>query len=145
VSIDLWALIGRQTDLQLPLIDSPFPLLLPDFFMRWVRLRLGRPCPDNGSVSLMVRGCSPGFGFGRKSGELVAPGRPRQTRRLAIGHLVQKGAPGRSCWARVGVGRRAANFVRGTLVHHYRAVLAWCAKIFCPIASGYRGIDLPEI
>jgi hypothetical protein len=144
VSIDLWPSIGRQTDLQLPLIDYPFPLLLPDFFMRWVRLRLGRPCPDNGSLSLMVRGCSPGFELAGKVVNLLRQvGQDRPTALPSFtwwcrGRQAGDAGPG---WGR----EKGANFVRGTLVHHYRGVLAWCAKIFCPIASGYRGIDLPEI
>jgi hypothetical protein len=69
-SIDLRSLNGRQTDPQLPLIDFSLPPIFLNsliFWMRWVRLRLGRLCPENGSVSLLARGCPPGLGLSGKS------------------------------------------------------------------------------
>ena len=92
--------------------------------MRWVRLRLGRACSDNGSVSLLALGCSLGFGLAGKVVTLSRQIGQEQAQRLAIGHLVLKGASGRSCRASVGVGRTPTNLVRSTLLHHYREVLA---------------------
>jgi hypothetical protein len=143
--IDLRSLNGRQTDPQLPLIDYLFPLLLPDFLMRWVRLRLRPPCLDNGSVSLLARGCPPGLGL---SGKLVILSRQigrEQAPPLAIDRLVLKGAPGPNCRASVDVGIKANNPEKGTLPRHYNAVMAWGPKLLCLTASGYRGINMLEI
>jgi hypothetical protein len=68
-----------------------------------------------------------------------------QAQRLAMDLWVLKGALGLSCRASVGVGTRATSPERGTLPRFYRAVMAWGPKLLCLIASGYRGINMPEI
>ena len=59
--------------------------------MRWVRLRLGRPCSDDGSVSLLARGCPLDFGLAGKVVTLSLQIGQEPAYSLAIGHLVLKG------------------------------------------------------
>ena len=113
--------------------------------MRWVRLRLGCACSDDGSVSLLTRVCPLGFGLAGKVVTLSRQIGQEPAHRLAIAHLVLKRASGQSrasVWGS-GEGRLTPRGARGRTI----TCRCWPGAQRLPrnVASGRRGPGMSKI